>query len=529
MKEVENQKAYYLDMIKVFFSDKANIILVAILLFAFILRLKYMTINAAVWWDEADYLTIAKNFGLGLPEDAAPWRARVIPAIWGIFYYFGANEWFIRLFETIVSVTGIYLTFLVGKTFYNKWVGLMAAGMLTVYFEHLFWTARISLDIYALLLWTLIALLFWKGYNQNKKSYLIAVGALLGFGVYAYDSIGFMAVFLGFYIILTDRLTFLKKAKFWFIIVTAILMLIPFGAYHYHEFKGYFGESSNFLYEAYPRFGRVANAYYTDTEAVQDWERPADKVSADFFSYFTNLPYLFKWQFFVVFLIGLSMFAKLFLGFDLLIKGKAKKLKKDLYILLWGLTVMFSMGFVAATTGFMFEPRFIFPAMPVLFVIIAMGFMKIYKLLAKYNKQAAILVVLGILIFGGYSQVTFADKLINAKKDSFALQKPAGEWLKSHTSKGDTLFTCSLTVPMMYYSERLVKAYGRNLTADEINIKKLKPKYLIIDMYHWDCNYKYVQSNPQLYKPVKAYFLDKEKKKPVIVIFEVKYPLNFNK
>ncbi|PIS15427.1 hypothetical protein COT62_03690, partial [Candidatus Roizmanbacteria bacterium CG09_land_8_20_14_0_10_41_9] len=97
--------------------------------------LKYMTINAAVWWDEADYLSLGKYFGLGLPQVAAPWRARAIPMVWGIFYWLGANEWFIRFIQTLVSITGVYLTYVIGKLFYNKWAGLLGATMLAVYFE----------------------------------------------------------------------------------------------------------------------------------------------------------------------------------------------------------------------------------------------------------------------------------------------------------------------------------------------------------------------------------------------------------
>ena len=78
-KEIAERGNEFLNKANQFFNKHFKLILIAVLAFALILRLKYMTVNAALWWDEADYLTIAKHYGLGLPEQAAPWRARAIP------------------------------------------------------------------------------------------------------------------------------------------------------------------------------------------------------------------------------------------------------------------------------------------------------------------------------------------------------------------------------------------------------------------------------------------------------------------
>ena len=107
-----------------------------------------MTVNAALWWDEADYLALAKHYGLGLPEIAAPWRARRSPMLLGIFYWLGANELIMRFVWVLLSVSGVLFTYIIGKRLYGKAVRLLSALFLSVYFEYLFWSARFSMDVF---------------------------------------------------------------------------------------------------------------------------------------------------------------------------------------------------------------------------------------------------------------------------------------------------------------------------------------------------------------------------------------------
>jgi len=507
-----------------FIEKNSFYILLAILIIAFIIRFKNIGINAAVWWDEADYLTLAKNYGLGLPEQAAPWRARMIPMFLGIFYFFGANEWFIKFIQASVSVLGIYLTFLIGKTFFNKKVGLITALMLTVYHESIFWTARISMGTYAIVIWALIAYLFWKGYPNCNKKYLLIAGGLYSFGIYAYDTIGFLILFLLAYLLITERLTFLKKKQFWFFVLGAVIVFVPLASYHYVEFHGYFGESSNFLSDIYPRVGRFMTADFSIPEnVVQDWQRPFMDVFKESFVYFTALPILFKWPFFVAFLIGLTIFLDLVLGYDLLLKGKSLKLKKQLYLLLWSLSLMIPLGVTVATTGFYFEPRFISPALPVLFVIAGVGLVKIYDWLKKYNDLVAISVVVLLLILGINAQLTYSNQLIDMKKDSYSAENEAGTWLKEHTQEGDILTGCGQTVQIIYYTEREFYSAGSNQTRLENLIDEYNSKFIMVDAYDPACMniMNYPGQYPDKYKLVQVFYVDKEKTQPVILVYEV--------
>lgn len=518
----EDKEGGFVKTMENFVIQKHRLILIVVLAFALIIRLKYMTINAAVWWDEADYLSLAKHFGLGLPEQAAPWRARGISMIWGVFYWLGANEWVIRLIGTLVAVAGVYLTYLAGKALCNKQVGLIAAAMLAVYNEYLFWGARISMDVYALTLWALIAYLFWKAYTENKTWHYVAVGALYGFSIYAYDSIGFIALFFAVFLLVTEKFRFLKNPKIWYMVIAAIIMALPFAAYNYVEFGNFFGDNTNIVYKIYPRFGRFATGDFSTAEnTVQDWQRPAGSIISDFFTYFTAMPLILKIPFFIALLAGIPLFFEVIIGLDLIGKqGEHMELKKRFYLLLWVLTVLIAMGLLIALTGYIFEPRLIFPAMPALFIIAGYGLITIYKLVAKYNKEIAVIAVIGLFIVGAYMQLSYANALINSKKDSFVHQKMAGEWIKEHTNPGETfMLGCGLSVNFIYYSERQIAYVSNNQTLVNEAIAKGN-RYYIIDGYDPACASENIKGPPEGFVPVQAFFIDEAKTQPIIIIYE---------
>ncbi|MDD4878248.1 MAG: glycosyltransferase family 39 protein [Candidatus Nanoarchaeia archaeon] len=522
------KESAFVNKLNDFIVQKHRLILIAILAFAFIIRLKYMTVNAAVWWDEADYLTLAKHYGLGLPEQAAPWRARAIPMLWGIFYWLGANEWFIRFFNQFVAVGSVLVTYLIGKEFFSKKIGLLAALFMAVYFEHLFWSARLSADIYSLVLFGLAALFFYRGYVKNEgKNYLYATGAIYGAGIYAYDGIGFLAIFLFLFLLVTERLKFLKNKKIWIIVGCALLAALPFAIYHQAEFGS-----------PYPRINMILSS--PDEGLAASQQGAVGKIISslpNMFSYITSTGYylgsglpaiglgsIAKWALIIAFIAGLAAFINMFIGFDKVWKKENKRLIGDFYLLLWGFSVLLIFGIVNAFSAFIFEPRFVFPAMPILFIICALGIRKIFWFISKYNKEMAVAVVALLMIFGIYAQLSYADNLINYKKDSFSQEREGGLWLKEHTNPGDVIVGCGLSVPIVYYSERDFKsASSGNITLAEENIRTYKPRFYVLDGldYAGCANEQYPMINQEKMTPVMAFFMDEAKTQPIYIIFEI--------
>ena len=100
-----------------FFDKNSNFILITVLVFALILRLKYLTINQAVWYDEAEYLGVAKNWAFNLTSYQLHYvRPPFLSLLMAAMYKIGFGELGIRIMMLIFSMIGILFTYLLGKT-----------------------------------------------------------------------------------------------------------------------------------------------------------------------------------------------------------------------------------------------------------------------------------------------------------------------------------------------------------------------------------------------------------------------------
>lgn len=474
-----------MEKLKEFFKQRENQLLVLVLIVALTIRLYFFfkTYNQALWWDEADYMSIAKHYGFGTPEVAAPWRARGMSLIFGIFYFFGANEIFQRLIVIAFSVATVWLTYLLGKEFYNRKVALIASIFMSVLWTHLFWTTRFSGEVFALVFFGFAGLFFWRGYVKNKsKWYMIACGALIAYGIFLYESVGAIFVFLAGYLLVTERLAFFKNKQFWWGMLGLILVLIPI-FWHYYDLYG----------QIYPRAYHVLEGSLSQgTELDQKLATQGGwSVFITAFSFIYGAKAYFLWTLLILTIIGLWYYIDLILGFDMLVKTKEPRLQKDFYVLWWALCILLLFGTYLAVTNAYFEERYIFPAYPLLFIIAARGLVGIADVAEKYKKHLGKFVIILVILFAGYEQLTYASAVIDYKKGSFSQERPAGDWLKEHTEPGDILLACSQVVPLVYYSEREAITYRYNTTEVDEQIRDMNVKYLIVDLYIQDCNVNY--------------------------------------
>lgn len=501
--------------LKEFLKQRENQLFLLVIIAALAIRLYFFfkTYNQALWWDEADYMTIAKHYGFGTPEIAAPWRARGMSLIFGIFYFLGANEIFQRLLVIVVSVAAVWLTYTLGKEFYNKKVALVAACFMSVLWSHLFWSMRFSGEVFGLVFFGLAGLFFWRGYVENKsKWYMIASGALMAYGIFLYESVGVIFAFLAVFLVVTDRFRFVKNKQFWWCMLGLVIVLIPVFI-HYYALYG----------QVYPRlYHLVEGSWSSGTEldtkiATQGkWE-----VFKTTFTFFSNAQTYLLWTLAILSLVGLLYFIDLFVGFDMLVKTKDLRLQKDFFVLWWVVCVLLFFGAYLATTNAYFEERYIFAALPMLFIIAARGLVGIADVVDKYKKPLGTAVILVGILLAGYEQLTLANAAIENKAGSFSQERPAGDWLKEHTEPGDILFACSQVVPLVYYTEREVITYRYNTTEVDEQIRDMDVKYLVVDGYHPDCNVNYAMEREQSgnLTLVQAY---NEGDYPLVLVYETK-------
>jgi hypothetical protein len=161
--------------IKTWLKNPYNIALIAILLFAFGLRLYYffLTLNQPLWWDEAEYGLRAKAFAFGTPITGwAPERELIVPLFFSIFLKLGLGEIALRFIQVLVSSATVFMTYLLVSKISNKQIALYATFGMAFFWLHIFFTERILLYLWAPLMYLLIVYFFYTGFlHENKKPF----------------------------------------------------------------------------------------------------------------------------------------------------------------------------------------------------------------------------------------------------------------------------------------------------------------------------------------------------------------------
>lgn len=480
--------------IKKFFSNKYNIVLVSILLLGFIIRLKYLTVNTGMWWDEAEYLGMARNWVFDIPLAFNAQRPLLFPILLSGLYLLGANEAVVRFFAVLVpSTLAILLTYLVGKEMYTKKIGLIAAYIMSIFWLLIFNTTRVHTDALAMVFNLLAIYFFWKGYVKEKnKKYLLLMGLFLGLGFLTRLVAVLIALTIIAYLLIADKFKFLKEKYMWLTVGVGFLTVLPYLIWTKIRFGNMFAFTSG----------------YSQVATAEGLAKPFAWHIFGFFKWYTGA------ILFLVFIVGLVTLFNLIIGFDLVLKNKEKKLRADLFVILWIAIQVGYFVFVQKAA----EDRWLMPMAPAMFLLIGKGCMFIYDNIKKYNKVVAVVIVLGLLAFGSYQQLDLNNKLIMAKKDSEAQVGMAGKWIKEHSEKGESVISNNVYMELTYYAERHVHDIGKEWTIKE-RIKEFKPKYYIVTGFYpsEDWTYSYPAKQNESLMPVQAFFAGD---KPIVVIYE---------
>ena len=480
-------------------------ILLGILLLALVLRIKYNGVNEAVWWDEAEYLAAAKGWVFGIPYNLGSQRQPILPILVSLFYMLGIVNLNVIKFLVIAlpSVAIVWLTYLLGKELYDESIGLIGAFFMSVFWLLLFWTARFATDVLGVALGLAAFYFFWKGYvKEKKKGYLtltiifLTLGALTRIG-----NLMFLTVIAG-YLLLTDKLAFLKTKEFWIGSVIAALIIAPYIIWssiaHGRAlafFKGYVG-------------GGAAEA------------KLAKPLAFFVLEYFKLYPMQFL---FVFFIGGMLTMVGVVLAFDKIITRKEKRFDADLFLILM----------MALPTAYLVfyerngEPRWLMIMAPAIFFIVGKALLWIKNQAEKrihfYGKTLGVVAILIVLAIGGYAQVREAGQIIESRKTSFAPVKEAALWMKNNTNQDEVIINSA--VPQnSFYSERKTLGYPRTEEQFEELIKEEKPRYMVLSIFERSAEYaySYPQRNQGKLKPVRVYSQPQDEQ-PILIIYEFKY------
>ncbi len=491
---MESEDAHTENKFSRFIGGRENQIFIGILVFAFVLRLYYFftTLNQPVWWDEAEYLNIAKHFAGKYMADWWSGRPILAPLIFAGLYKVGLGEISFRFVEVLFSVFGVALTYFIVKDLYDKKVALLAALFMSVFWMHLFYTTRILVDVPSTTMWTLILFLFWRSIKTQKTKYYVLTGFALSFGILLRFPVFLSMVPIAIILLLNERLKVFTNKNNWIMLSSALSLLIPYFIWSYLKF-------GNPIYQV--TYGAGA--------AGQVLGLPG------FIPYIKLFLTYLQWPLLVLFIVGFAMFGNLFIGADMLIKNKEPKLKADLLILLWILIplIYFSMQMRQ-------EERYIFFIFPAVFCVASKGLFYIKDFIAKKSRAIAWIILVTFVIVGMFMQVSYAQQAIQSKINSYDAVRDAAIWMKENSVSSDTILTAS-TVQTQYYAER--KVYSFTGTPEELRpyADEVNAKYAAVSVYEkypdWVYTYNF-ETNGM--KVAKAYFADPQRTQVVLIVYE---------
>ncbi len=519
------------EKIKNFLRNNHNLLLFLLVGFTIIFKLYYFFKlgNQPIWWDEGDYLAISKVWAANMPTPE--WMAHFtgmrplfLPLLWSVLFKFGFGELFVRFLTLLIpSIGSVYVLYLLGKDMYNKYTGLIAGLILSTYWVWNFYSFRLLTDIPAVFFGLLSFYFFWSWYELKGRPLGLYLSLL--FGVLAFSTrfpYALVPVSFTIYLLITRKLALFKDKTIWKASLIGLIFLLPYLIYlisiNFAPLQFYFGDTAISI-----------------KQSIQ-WV-----LISDVFSFLHG-----AW--FISAIIGLLSIGQLFLGLDIVIKQKDKKLNSDLLLWIW-LLIHFIFYVIIIRAG---NDRWLLMISVGLFLVASRGIVFVYDSIKKYSHIFAIVLCLGLVFFGAYQNINHSTDLIEGKKTSYVAIKDSGLWLKENTPSDSKIMTPSI-VQNQYYSERdsydlfynttllpngCIDLYGATVANDSCQkasedlfnkkISLVNPDYFVISVYEpvftpqWA--YTYAQRNNLPF--VKAFFQPENPNQPVLIIYQ--FPDDFS-
>lgn len=492
------------DKLKNWLKNPYNLGAVAVVILALIIRLYFLfnTNGQTLWWDEAEYGSMAKHYLLDVPYELNPQRPFLFPFIAGILMLLSISEAMIKfLIVVIPSTLLVGSIYFLGKEMYNEKVGLIGAILATFSWTFVFWSARFQPDFLSMLFSVLSIMFMWMYWKSPSRKLIIYSGvfAALGF-MFKVSGLLVPLMFLVFMII-KDRIEMFKKKDYYIFTLSFFLTLVP--QFIYSKFA--LGSLMAFLTKS----GYAA--------AVVKETKPFGWYNLKFFYLLTENMY------FILFIIGLILGLRFLLYLDVLAKEKNKCFDANLFAIVALVVVAaFYIFYIRGT-----EDRWVFLWLPFIFYFIGNALIFVHDLIKPMQNTLAIIVIVGLLVFGAYGQLMHAKTVIDSRKESYAPVKAAALWLKDHSDKNDEIL--SISYPQTtYYSERKVTLYAERINSEEefdMYVRANKPRFLIVSAFepHPPWIQPWIVNNQNMTKPVQAYFEDEQKQRPLLIVYEVMY------
>lgn len=487
------------ERIKAWLSNKYNLTLLGIMVFALVVRLYYFFVSSSqvLWWDECEYMLKAKNIALGTPGTG--WgieRPILAPYIIAIFLKIGFGELGIKFLMIFVSLGILALTYYFGRKLFDEKIALLGTFIFSITYLNLFYTARILLNIPELLIGLLMTYFFYISYEEGNKNYLWLVLIFSAFGFL----LRFTAAIYGFVMILfilglRDFKPFKDKKFILALVIFAVIGIIAFFALGFN-------------------FSNLQNALY----GALLIQHAGESTFTIFTSYLQTIPVTIGYMFLICMLLGIvSYFYRFVLLMDRNFKKPMDSLTKSrLFVLIW---IVISLGVYGLVINH-FEDRYLMMIFPMLCLLAAQGIMSVYGVAEKYGKNIALVIVVVIVMIGSYQVLGHADSIIKLKTSGYDDLREAGNWLKQNTNPEAVVISTAYP-QLTYYGERSTYTIPENESEFTSYIKQHNASFMVLTIYEKSPSWAYVwpEKNKDKVVPVKAYFLDAQQTQPGTIIY----------
>ena len=477
-----------------------NILLIGILVLALAIRLYFFfhTSGQTLWFDEGEYMSTAKHWAFNLPFNLGPLRPPLFMAFGALGYILGLGENILKFILVLLpSFLLVYCVYLLGKEMYDERIGLIASFLTAMSWTLLFWTNRFQPDFFSMCFQVLAVFFMWKYWKTEQTKTIILAGICAAMGIMFKVSALLVPLSFMIFILFKDRFSAFKNKNYYWFSLAFIIILIPYFIWSYMTFGTPIGFSN----------------YATSSATLPfDW------------NVIKFLPIIAEGILFVLFLAGFVLALKFLLSIDILIKDKKLLMDPDVFnVIILVLITAFYIFYIRNI-----EDRWVFLWLPFMFMLIGKALIFVYDFGKKYSKAISVLLVIGLLAWGGYAQLAHGKAIIDAKKDSYLLVKEAALWMKENSEPSDKIFTFSWT-QTTYYAEREtiynIEGISNAKEFDEY-LQREKPRYIEISLFenHPVWLYQWAEGRSDL-QIVQAYFADKEQKQPLLIVYQLKEAL----
>ncbi|PIZ83624.1 hypothetical protein COX97_00800 [Candidatus Pacearchaeota archaeon CG_4_10_14_0_2_um_filter_05_32_18] len=447
----EKTKIAFKDRVKLWLKDRHNLFFLGIIILIILIGAYYfsLTKNQPLWWDESDYLAYAKNLaGYNVDWIVTKDHNSLFSYTVALFFMLGFSEPITKFFvEFVPYILVIVLIYLVAGLMYkDKRIALISSVLFGIQWTVLFTAMRFQVEMPGLLFGMLSIYVFWKGYEKKEKifglinhNWAVPLAALLSIVTYSIRRGYFLfGAFLFLQMIISKNWKDLIKDKYnWIAAIVSVVLIFIVE-------KVIFSAGITSVAGGYTHFDRAINFLPLGV----------------FSSFFSNMG--LGWASILLYLFWLGLiiiFIKTLLSLGHIRKSSGNELNSDIFVITSIIITLLFFILVLREQDSFGEPRWYFPLLFGALICISKATVTISDYVSKYSskyaKQIVAVIIIVLVGFGCYYEISSANAIIKSKIPSFEGIKQASIYLKDITNDNEVI----LSVPepqTEYYSERHV-------------------------------------------------------------------------